>query len=56
MLQWAIAFLVLALIAGVLGFGGVMATSVYFAKILFLVFLVMFAVAGIMGLVRRGRV
>ncbi len=34
MLNWAVAFLVLALIAGVLGFGGIMATSVEIAKIL----------------------
>ena len=55
MLQWAIAFLVLALIAGVLGFGGVAAVSVEFAKILFVVFLIMFIVAAIFGYRGRGR-
>lgn len=55
MLQWAVAFLVLALIAGILGFGGVMAVSIEFAKILFIVFLIMFAVTAVMGMVRRKR-
>jgi uncharacterized membrane protein YtjA (UPF0391 family) len=45
MLQWALTFLVLALIAAVLGFGGVAAISVEIAKILFVVFLVLFIVA-----------
>lgn len=55
MLQWALGFLILALIAGVLGFGGVAAVSVEFAKILFIVFLVMFLVAAVMGYVKRPR-
>lgn len=45
MLHWALTFLVIALIAGVLGFGGIMATSMEIAKILFVVFLVLFLVA-----------
>lgn len=53
MLQWALGFLILALIAGVLGFGGVAAVSVEFAKILFVIFLVMFLVAALMGYTRR---
>lgn len=56
MLQWAIAFLVLALIAGVLGFGGVMTISIEFAKILFVVFLVMFAITAIAGALRRKKI
>lgn len=54
MLQWAVTFLVLALIAGVLGFGGVAAISVEMAKILFLIFLVLFLVAAV-GHAFRGR-
>lgn len=54
MLNWAAAFLVLALIAAVLGFGGVAAVSVEFAKILFIVFLVLFLASALMGFIRRG--
>jgi len=52
MLQWAITFLIIALIAGVLGFGGVAAVSVEFAKILFVVFLVLFLVAAVAHAIR----
>ena len=49
MLSWAITFLVIALIAAVLGFGGIAGTAVGFAKILFFVFLVLFVVSLIFG-------
>lgn len=52
MLNWAISFLVLALIAGILGFGGIAAVSVDIAKILFVVFLVLFLVASIVHALR----
>jgi uncharacterized membrane protein YtjA (UPF0391 family) len=52
MLSWAITFLVIALIAAVLGFGGIAGTAAGFAKILFFVFLVMFVVSLIMGRTR----
>lgn len=52
MLQWALTFLVLALIAGILGFGGVAAVSVEIAQILFLVFLVLFIIAAVMHAMR----
>ena len=52
MLQWALTFLVLALIAGVLGFGGVAAISIDIAKILFLVFIVLFIIAAAMHALR----
>ena len=42
MLSWAMGFLILAIIAGVLGFGGIAASSAGLAKILFVVFLVIF--------------
>lgn len=45
MLQWAFTFLILALIAGVLGFGGVAVLSMDIARLLFLVFIVLFIVA-----------
>ncbi len=44
MLRWAFIFLVLALVAGLLGFTGIAGDSMYIAKILFFVFLVVFLV------------
>ena len=53
MLRWAIMFAILALIAGVLGFGGLAGDFEGIAKILLLVFLVLFVVAFVMGRGRR---
>ncbi|MGA9730648.1 MAG: DUF1328 family protein, partial [Candidatus Acidiferrales bacterium] len=44
MLQWALAFFIIALIAAVLGFGGIAVAAAGIAKILFFVFLVLFLV------------
>jgi uncharacterized membrane protein YtjA (UPF0391 family) len=49
MLSWAILFLVIALIAGVLGFGVVAGTAAWIAKLLFVVFIVLFLVSLISG-------
>jgi uncharacterized membrane protein YtjA (UPF0391 family) len=49
MISWAITFLVIAIIAAILGFGGIAGTAVGIAKILFVVFLVLFIVSFIMG-------
>ncbi len=49
MLSWALMFLIVALIAGVLGFGVVAGTAAWIAKICFVVFLVFFLIS----LVRR---
>lgn len=49
MLNWAITFLVIALIAAVLGFGGLAGTAVGLAKILFFVFIVLFIASFLMG-------
>jgi len=54
MLSWALTFLVIALIAGILGFGVVAGTAASIAKILFVVFSVLFVNGLIMG--RRGPV
>lgn len=45
MLGWAVTFLVIALIAAALGFGGIAGASVGIAKILFFVFIVLFVIA-----------
>lgn len=49
MLNWALTFLIVALIAGVLGFGGIAGTAAYIAKILFVIFVVLFLVSLIGG-------
>ena len=42
MLRYAIIFLVIAIVAGILGFGGIAGASVGIAKILFFVFVALF--------------
>jgi len=54
MLRWAAAFFIVALVAAYLGFGGVAVAAAGIAKVLFMVFLVLFLVALLGGLVRRG--
>jgi uncharacterized membrane protein YtjA (UPF0391 family) len=49
MLSWAITFLVVALIAGILGFGFIAGTAAVIAKVLFVIFLVLFLVSIIQG-------
>jgi uncharacterized membrane protein YtjA (UPF0391 family) len=53
MLYWALVFFIVALVAGVLGFGGIAAAATDIARILFYIFLVIFLVTLILGLVRR---
>lgn len=45
MLGWAIMFLIIALVAAAFGFGGVAGLAATIGKILFVVFLVLFAVS-----------
>ncbi len=49
MLRLALAFLVLALVAALFGFGGLAATSAGIAQTLFVIFLVIFLVTLILG-------
>lgn len=49
MLTWTIIFLVVALIAGLFGFGGIASTATGIARILFFIFLVLFAISLIAG-------
>jgi uncharacterized membrane protein YtjA (UPF0391 family) len=49
MLTWTLIVLVVAIIAGVLGFSGIASTAGGFARVLFFVFLVLFAVSLITG-------
>jgi uncharacterized membrane protein YtjA (UPF0391 family) len=53
MLHWAIVFLILALVAGLLGFTSIYVAAAGIAKILFFVFLVLFLISLVTGGVRR---
>jgi uncharacterized membrane protein YtjA (UPF0391 family) len=53
MLYWAAVFLVIALVAALFGFGGIAAGAVEIAKVLFFVFLIIFAVTLVLGLIGR---
>ena len=54
MLRWAMGFLVLAIVAALLGFGGLASASAGIAKTLFFLFLVIFLVTLALG-VAAGR-
>ena len=56
MLRWAIVFLVLALVAGLLGFTGVAGQSMAIARILFFVFLIVFVIGLVYSLVTGRRI
>jgi uncharacterized membrane protein YtjA (UPF0391 family) len=52
MLSWVVTFLVIALIAGILGFGGIAGASVEIAKTIFFIAVVLFLISAVVGLVR----
>jgi len=47
MLQYAITFLVIALVAAIFGFGGIAATAVEAARLLFFVFIALSVIAAL---------
>jgi uncharacterized membrane protein YtjA (UPF0391 family) len=49
MLNWSITFLIIGLIAGVLGFTGIAGAATQIAWVLFVVFLVLFLISLVMG-------
>ena len=53
MLYYALVFLLIAILAGVFGFGGIAIASAGIAKILFFLFLVAFLVSIVMHSARR---
>lgn len=53
MLRWALIFLVIALIAALLGFTTIAGTAIGVARILFYIALIIFVITFILGLVRR---
>ena len=49
MLSWSVTFLIIAVVAALLGFGMVAGTAASIAKLLFIVFLVLFVVSLVSG-------
>ncbi|HSC18326.1 MAG TPA: DUF1328 domain-containing protein [Rhizomicrobium sp.] len=56
MLKWALVFLVLGLIAGVLGFTAIAGASIAIAKFLFFIFIAVFVVLLILGMTAARRI
>jgi uncharacterized membrane protein YtjA (UPF0391 family) len=54
MLGWTISFLILALIAGIFGYGNIAAGATSIAQVVFFVFLVLLVASIVIGVVRRG--
>ncbi len=52
MLGWVLTFLVVALIAGVLGFGGIAGASIEIAKVIFFIAVVLFLISLVFGAFR----
>ena len=53
LLHWAVVFLIVALVAAVLGFGGVAGTAMEGARLLFWVALILLILSLVFGMVRR---
>lgn len=53
MLTWTIAFFIIAIIAALFGFTGIAANAVAIARILFFIFIVLFLLSFLFGLVSR---
>jgi uncharacterized membrane protein YtjA (UPF0391 family) len=53
MLRWALGFFVVALVAALLGFGGIAVAAAGIAKILFYIFLILFLVTLVGHLLHR---
>jgi uncharacterized membrane protein YtjA (UPF0391 family) len=56
MLGWVVTFLIIALVAGVLGFGGIAGASVEIAKIIFFIAVILFLVSAVVGVARGRRI
>ena len=52
MLSWVVTFLIVALIAGILGFGGIAGVSIEIAKTIFFIAVVLFIISAVVGLAR----
>lgn len=55
MLRWTLIFLIVSLVAAVLGFGGLAGDAAYIARILFTIFIILFLAGLIYGLITGRR-
>lgn len=53
LLHYAVVFLIVALAAAFLGFGGVAGTAMEGARLLFWIAIILFVVSAVIGLIRR---
>ena len=53
MLRWAATFFVIAIIAAIFGFGGIAGGAVEIAKVLFYIFIVVFLISLVFGLINK---
>ncbi len=53
MLRYAVIFFIIAIIAGIFGFGGIAAGATEIAKVLFWIFVVIFVVSLIFGMLNK---
>jgi uncharacterized membrane protein YtjA (UPF0391 family) len=56
LLKWALIFFVVSIIAAVFGFGGIAAASADIARVLFYIFVAIFVILLILGIVAARRV
>ena len=52
MMGWAVTFLIVALIAAVLGFGGIAGVAIEPAKLVFFVAIILFLISAVVAMVR----
>ena len=52
MFGWVVTFLIVALIAGILGFGGIAGASIEIAKAIFFIAVILFIISAVVGLIR----
>ena len=52
MFGWVVTFLIVALVAGVLGFGGIAGASIEIAKAIFFIAIILFLISAVVGLIR----
>lgn len=55
MFGWAIFFLLVALVAAALGFGGIAGTAIGFAKLVFAIAIILFLISLVYGLITGRR-
>lgn len=54
MLSWVVTLLIIALIAAVLGFGGIAGTAIGLAKVIFYIAIILFLISLVFGYSRGG--